>query len=190
MLPYIMATAMGAGALNQHMQNNKNPMSSTMTGQQQGWMAAAGDSWSNDLSGKPNEAGLSRLYRERIEQPGWNDFRTTATGIQKGMGQNFFGNAKQDMLQSAYKTQSDNIEQQKAEMLYNEQQDARLRQAQARQGLQGLVDINSLAYTTKPGIMDQAGQLIGAASAIQGMYNQRNRNMGYIPPAQTAPPVR
>lgn len=175
MIPLIIGASMGAGALNQHMQNRKDRMQSTMTGEQYNWMKEAGDSWKKDLSGKPDEAGLSRLYRERIEQPGWNDFRTTATGIQKGMGQNFFGNAKQDMLQSAYKTQGDNIEQQKAEMLYNEQQDARLRQAQARQGLQGLIDINSLAYSEKPNYMDQAGQVLGAAGAIQSMYNQRNK---------------
>ena len=189
MIPLIIGAAGGAGALNQHMQNNKNPMSSTMTGQQQGWMASAGDSWSNDISGKPR--GLAELEREIIAKPAWQEFKdVTAPGIQKGMGQNFFGNAKQDILRNAVQNQNDSINQQAAGLRYNETQDARLRQQQARQGLQGLVDIDSLAYTTKPGVMDQAGQLIGAASAIQGMYNQRNRNMGYIPPAQTAPPVR
>lgn len=188
MIPLIIGAAGGAGALNQYMQNKKNPISSTMTGQQQGWMAAAGDSWSKDLSGKPR--GLEALARERISTPAWQEFQNiTAPGIQKGMGQNFFGNAKQDILRNAVQNQKDSINQQTAELRYNETQDARLRQQQARQGLQGLVDINSLAYTEKPGVMDQAGQLLGSAAAIQGMYNQRNRDMGYIPPAQTAKPV-
>ena len=187
MIPYIIAAAGGAGAANQYMQNKKNPISSTMTGQQQGWMKEAGDSWSEDLSGKPR--GLAALERERIEKPAWQEFKdVTAPGIQKGMGQNFFGNAKQDILRDAVQNQKDSISQQAAELKYNETQDARLRQQQARQGLQGLVDINSLAYTTKPGIMDQTGQLLGSAAAIQGMYNQRNRDMGYIPPPP--PPVR
>ena len=189
MHPLIIAAAGGVGALNQHMQNKKNPMSSTMTGQQQGWMAGAGDSWSKDLSGKPR--GLAALERERIAKPAWQEFKdVTAPGIQKGMGQNFFGNAKQDILRNAVQNQKDSISQQAAELRYNETQDARLRQQQARQGLQGLVDIDSLAYTEKPGLFDKTGQLIGSAAAIHGMYNQRNRNMGYIPPDQTAPPVR
>ena len=176
MIPMIIAAAGGAGALNQHMQNNKNPISSTMTGQQQGWMADAGNSWSKDLSGKPR--GLAALERERIAKPAWQEFKdVTAPGIQKGMGQNFFGNAKQDILRNSVQNQKDSINQQTAELRYNETQDARLRQQQARQGLQGLVDINSLAYTEKPGIFDQAGQLIGSAAAIQSAYKQRNRDI-------------
>ena len=191
MLPAIIGAAAGAGALSQYLQNRQNGMKSTMTGQQQGWMKTAGDSWQNDLSGKPDIRGLARLKNENIVNPGWQEFNEqTAPRLQKQMGQNFFGNARQGIMKKAVTNQQDALDQQTAEMIYNENQDARLRQAQARQGLQGLVDIDSLAYTTKPGIMDQAGQLLGAASAIQGMYNQRNRNMGYIPPAQTAPPVR
>ena len=189
MIPWIIAASGGAGAVNQYMQNNKNPMSSTMTGQQQGWMKEAGDSWSKDLSGKPTARGLAKIRDENIVAPGWSDFqKNSVPRLQSQMGQNFFGNAKQSILKDAAQKQQDLLDRQTAEMVYNENQDARLRQQQARQGLQGLVDINSLAYTTKPGIMDQAGQLLGSAAAIQGMYNQRNRDMGYIPPPP--PPVR
>lgn len=191
MLPAILGAAAGAGALSQHLQNRQNGMKSTMTGQQQGWMKTAGDSWQNDLSGKPDIRGLARFKNENIVNPGWQEFNEqTAPRLQKQMGQNFFGNARQSIMKKAVADQQDMLDQQTAEMIYNENQDARLRQAQARRGLQGLVDINSLAYQNQPSPMDQAGQLMGFGAAYSSAMNSRNRNMGYVPPAQTLPPVR
>ena len=178
MIPWIIAASGGAGAANQYMQNKQSNMSSTMTGQQKGWMKEAGDSWSKDLSGKPTARGLAKIRDENIVAPGWSDFqKNSVPRLQSQMGQNFFGNAKQSILKDAAQNQQDLLDQQTAEMIYNENQDARLRQQQARQGLQGLVDIDSLAYTEKPGIFDQAGQLIGSAAAIQSAYKQRNRDI-------------
>lgn len=191
MVPAIIAAAGGAGALAQYQQNRKSGMKSTMTGQQRGWMKTAGDSWQNDLSGKPDIRGLARLKNENIVNPGWQEFQEqTAPRLQKQMGQNFFGNARQEIMKKAITDQQNALDQQTAEMIFNENQDARLRQAQARQGLQGLVDINSLAYQNQPSMMDKAGQLMGFGAAASSAMNSRNRNMGYVPPAQTLPPVQ
>ena len=191
MLPAIIGAAAGAGALSQHLQNRQNGMKSTMTGQQLGWMKTAGDSWQNDLSGKPDIRGLARLKNENIVNPGWQEFNEqTAPRLQKQMGQNFFGNARQDIMKKAVKDQQDMLDQQTAEMIFNENQDARLRQAQARQGLQGLVDINSLAYQNQPSMMNKAGQLAGFGAGIGSAMNSRNRNMEDVLPPPPPPPVR
>lgn len=86
------------------------------------------------------------------------------------MGTGFWGSEKLSSMARLQRQKNDSLDSAKATAMEAERQSAMQRYDQARQGLSGLVNVQTQAQQRKPGLLDYANQLTGTAANGMSLY--------------------
>ena len=86
------------------------------------------------------------------------------------MGSGFWGSAKLSALASLQRQKNESLDSAQATAMETERQNAQNRYDQARQGLSGLMNVQTMAQQYKPGLYDYANQTVGTAANAAALY--------------------
>ena len=86
------------------------------------------------------------------------------------MGTGFWGSEKLSALARLQRQKNDSLDTARATAMENERQSALNRYDQARQGLSGLMNVQTMAQQRQPGLLDYTNQITGTAANGMAMY--------------------
>lgn len=86
------------------------------------------------------------------------------------MGSGFWGSEKLSALARLQRQKNEALDSARATAMETERQSAMNRYDQARQGLAGLTNIQTMAQQRKPGLLDYANQTMGTAANAKALY--------------------
>ena len=149
-------------------------------GQQQGMDELMADYRRQILNGPQADYGAVDRYLSARVNPEINKNYDNSWSQQKAsMGTNFWGSDKISALARLQKNRDDALSGAKATAYENERQSAQNRYDSARQGLSGLMNVQTKAYMQKPGFIDKASQVAGLGANLAaigtGSYGGQRR---------------
>ena len=85
------------------------------------------------------------------------------------MGSGFWGSNKLSALASLQRQKNESLDSAQATAMETERQNAQNRYDQARQGLSGLMNVQTMAQQYNPGFLDRTNQVVGTVSNAAGL---------------------